>query len=60
MSNISDGEGAKYRSVPVSFSYIGNKTRKAGHFNNRGWRSFTCLHSQFKTVKYLCFIIREY
>ena len=31
----------------------------AAHFNNLGWRNYTCLYSQFKVAKYLCFIIRE-
>ena len=33
--------------------------RNAAQFNNRGWRNYKCLHSQFKMVKYLCFIKRE-
>ena len=24
------------------------------NFNNHGWKNYTCLHSQFKIVKYLC------
>ena len=29
-------------------------TKNATHFNNRGWRNYTCLHSQCKIVKYWC------
>ena len=29
------------------------------HFNHRDWKNYTCLHSQFKIVKYLCFMVRE-
>ena len=30
------------------------KTRNAAHFNNRGWRNYACLRSQFRIAKFWC------